>query len=284
MTRKLIIESGATKSQWLLISVDGAAVRVELPGMNVSTMAMGEIEAIIAEGAASVGDFTVRSSVTEIYLYTAGVIDAPRREALESAFRAQFPALTVLEMESDLLAAARAVCGHAPGIAVILGTGSNSCLFDGKEIVAHVNSGGFILGDEGSAARLGLKFAQDHIKGLVPAEVDADFCARFDGSYANIVANVYGRTGISSSPSAYLGAYAPFLMGWYDRSEYVRNLVDENFRDMFRRYVRRYNSDLPVGIVGGFGYACRDIISRIAAEEGVVISQFVKTPVDLLVS
>ena len=184
------------------------------------------------------------------------------------------------DVQTDLIGAARAACGHEPGIAAILGTGSNSCQFDGNSIVRRVYSSGFILGDEGSAATLGKLFISDFLKGFVPEAVAKDFARRFPSDYATIVENVYRNP---DSPSSYLGSFAPFILEHYDDS-YIKELVDGNFRAFIRRSIKQYDYQrYPVGVIGGFGYALRDIFTRIAAEEGIRISCFYPAPVEGLI-
>jgi N-acetylglucosamine kinase-like BadF-type ATPase len=216
------------------------------------------------------------SSAAEIHLYMAGIPSDDLKETIAGTFDRYFT-VNSLEIQSDLVGAARAVCGHEPGIAAIIGTGSNSCQFDGNKITSHVNTGGFILGDEASAATLGRLFISDFLKGLVPQEISEDFASRFPSDYSTIVANVYKSQG---SPSGYLGSFAPFIMEHYDHP-YIKELVDGNIRSFFRRAIKQYDTDnYPVGIVGGFGYAIQDIITRIASEEGITISRFIKAPID----
>lgn len=275
---KVIIESGATKGDWRLIYPgSGEAGRFLAAGTNVSTMPMKTVAETMKETGAKVA--AAAGSIDSVHLYTAGVITDRIRTELTGILEGIFPGSDI-EIQNDLTAAARAVCGHEPGIAAILGTGSNSCQFDGERIVGRVYSSGFILGDEGSAATLGKLFIADFLKGLVPEHISKDFTSRYDGSYAGIVENVYRSTG---SPSAYLGSFAPFIMEHYD-DPYVKELVDGNFRSFFRRSIKQYDYKThPVGITGGFGSAQRDIISRIAAEEDVRISGFLPRPIEGLV-
>ena len=198
---------------------------------------------------------------------------------LSSFFSTLYPNASQ-EFQSDLVAAARAACGHAPGIAAIVGTGSNSCLYDGEKIVSKVCSGGFILGDEGSAATLGRLFLSDFIKGLVPSEIAGSFASRYPSDYTSIISNVYHCEG---SPSGYLGSFAPFIMEHYAHP-YIKELVDGNFRSFIRRSLKQHDTGrYAVGVVGGFAYALKDIFSRIAEEEGVTVSRFVKAPIEGLV-
>ena len=218
-------------------------------------------------------------SAAEIYLYMAGIPSDELKEAIYATFQQYFP-VACLETYSDLMGAARAACGHQSGIAAIIGTGSNSCMYDGKEITKRVYSCGFILGDEGSAATLGKLFIADFLKGLIPSEIASEFSSRYPSDYATIVANVYKSEG---SPSGYLGSFAPFILEHYD-NPYIKELVDGNFRSFIRRSIKQYDTDkYAVGVVGGFGFALKDIFKRVAEQEGVNISRFIKSPIDGLV-
>ena len=150
----------------------------------------------------------------------------------------------------------------------------------GEKIVKRVYSSGFILGDEGSAATLGKLFLADFLKGLVPADIAADFSSRYPSDYATIVANVYRSAG---SPSAYLGALAPFIVEHYG-NPYITSLVDNNFRAFITRSLRQYEIDkYPVGVVGGFGNALKEIFSRVAEQEGVSVERFISNPIEELI-
>lgn len=275
---RLIIESGATKSDWRVVSDAGQEVaRYAAAGTNVSTMQMKAVEAIIGDVCKQIAEQGI--AIESVNMYTAGVVTERVREVLTQAFRATFVEAEV-EVMDDLTAAARAACGHDAGIVAILGTGSNSCQYDGEKIVKRVYSGGFILGDEGSAATLGKLFIADWLKGLVPKPVADDFAARYGYDYAQIVENVYHSAG---SPSAFLGGFAPFILEHYDNS-YIRALVDDNLRAFVRRSLKQYDVDkYPVGVVGGFGNALKEVLSEIAEQEGITISRFISSPIDELI-
>lgn len=275
----LIIENGASKSDWRVISETGKEIkRLLAKGSNVSTMSMDKIAGLFTENGNRL-NASINETISSIHLYTAGVITDKIREDLTNILIRVFPN-SEIEIQDDLTAAARAACGHQPGIVAILGTGSNSCQFDGNKIVKRVYSGGFILGDEGSAATLGKLFIADLIKGLVPSHIAEDFASRYDSSYKSIIYNIYRST---ESPSAYLGGLAPFIMEYY-HEPYIRELVDGNFRTFFRRCMKQYDcTALPIGIAGGFGYAMQDIIRRIAQEEGIDITTFMQHPIEGLI-
>lgn len=273
---KIIAECGATKSDWRLVS-DGTGIKqVLVSGINVSTMSMDAVRAVVDEALEQL--CCPADAIESLHVYVAGVATNEIEANLKSLFAEYFPYADV-EVQTDLVAAARAACGHAPGVAAILGTGSNSCQWDGQKIVKKVAAGGFILGDEGAAATLGRLFISDFIKGLVPAEIADDFASRYPSDYATIVANVYR----SQAPSAYLGGFAPFIMEYYSHP-YIKELVDGNFRSFIRRSLKQYDTEGgPVGVVGGFAYALKDIFLQIASEEGISVSRIIKAPIEGLI-
>ena len=273
----LIVESGATKSDWRAISKSGKEmIKVIAEGINVSTMKMDAIRSIISKATAPMAGL----EISEIYFYTAGVVTDEIKTESAKVFSEVFPKAS-FEIQTDLIAAARAACGHSEGIAAIVGTGSNSCLYDGEQIIGRVYSGGFILGDEGSAAALGKLFIADFLKGLIPADIAADFATGHECDYSTIIQNVYRS---ETSPSGYLGSFAPFIMEHYD-DPYIHELVNGNFRAFIRRSLKQYDTErYPVGVVGGFGYALKEIFAKVAEEEGVKISRFIKEPIDGLVT
>lgn len=264
----LIVESGATKTDWCLVDAGKPVRRLQTPGMNLSTI---DAEANAAVFKEAVEAF---SGVDRVHFYAAGLLEFPSQ--LDSVFQARFPGVRC-EYASDLLAAARAACGHAAGLAAILGTGSNTCHYDGDRIVRNIHGGGFIIGDEGSGAALGRMFLADLVKDLVPADIAAAFAARYEAGYADIVRNVYK----TPAPSRYLGSLAPFILERRG-DPYVDALVERNFRDLFERTLTRYDR-LPVGVVGGFGCVCRTELERLGAEYGLTFSRFIPSPMEGLI-
>lgn len=275
---RLIIESGATKADWCLVGDDGMAVgQFQTPGMNFSTMSGEDIRGIISSALPHLGEV----SFTQVFLYAAGLIEgSPAYEDALSVFSGVFPGAEV-ECASDMLAAARAVCGRSEGIAAILGTGSNSCFYDGSRILRNVRSGGFILGDEGGGACLGKLFLSDYIKGIVPEPLASEFGAAFDVDYMTVVDRVYRQP----APSAYLGSFAPWILDHRASSAYIDGLVRRNFSDFFDRSLLRHGrNDVPVGFVGGFAAACSDILMEIAEEKGLAVSRILASPMEGLIT
>ena len=280
----IIVDSGATGCKWKFVSDEGRGVdEVVLGGINFAHQA-GDLEAALGEeGFKSLEDTILRHpDVGRVFFYGAGIIarEGERIPAVmkdvDAFFERYYPG-SEREYASDLLAAARAVCGHGKGIAAILGTGSNSCLYDGKAIVSNVHSSGYILGDEGSGVALGRDFMADFLKGLVPEGLAAGFASEFKADYLTVVENVYK----GPRPAAYLSSFAPWIMHHYESSPYVRELAEENFRRFVRRCLRQYDTDrYEVGVVGGFGKANEAVLRKVFAEEGVAVSSITASPLE----
>ena len=271
----VIVESGATKSDWRVLTDDGCQIaRFLHPGTNVSSMSLVKVKEILAEGLASVSEFNADS----FFLYTAGVVTDEIKSELKDFILSKI-AFSELEIHNDLLGAARGALGRQKGVAAIMGTGSNTCFYDGVNFTQKVASGGFILGDDGSASALGRLFISDYIKNLIPAEVSSELEAQFDVSYQTIVENVY--RGIA--PARYLGGFAPFIVSHYD-NPYIKEMVDRNFQNFIDRSLKMYDTkSYPVGVVGGFGYACREIFQRLCEASGINVLGFNSEPIEGLI-
>ena len=276
---QLIVECGATKSDWTLVADGIVRQHFKTGGLNFSSGDTAYLQKTLQEAFSA-----LESAPGQIHFYAAGLFasaaaDSPYK-SLEGLLSTAFPSAE-LHLENDLLAAARALCGHGEGIAVILGTGSNACRFDGRQIVAKTASGGFILGDEGSASALGRVFIADLIKGLVPDELVRAFANR-DLTYPAIVQEVYH----GASPAAYLGGFAPTLLDHYATSDYVRERVDANFRAFFARSLRPLGAEegLPVNVTGGFGCACAPILAALGEAAGIRFGRFLASPSEALIA
>ena len=273
----LIVDAGATKSAWRWVNDRGQVVMDHtLPGINFAHQA-GRLEELLpAEAYRGLVDaFEAHPDLGSIHFYGAGLLAEPAM--LKAFFEAHCPAAAV-EYASDLLGAARAVCQRERGIAAILGTGSNSCFYDGEKIVRNVRSAGYILGDEGGGVALGRQFMADFLKGLVPDPVAGEFAAAFPVDYLTVVREVYR----GERPAAYLASFAPWILERYGRCDYVTALVEENFRSFIRRCIRQYEP-APVGIVGGFAKANEAILRKVFDAEGVAISTLLSDPTEGLI-
>jgi len=194
---------------------------------------------------------------------------------LQNCFRKVFPKARS-NAYTDLLAAARALCGKKPGIAAILGTGANSCFYDGNEIVDNVPACGFILGDEGSGAVLGKKFISDYLKRQLPSDLNTLFDQKYNLNYNSIIERVYRQP----FPNRYLATFSVFLHQ-NKTNPYVSKLLKNSFEEFFTRNVMQYDyKKYPVNLVGSVAFHYEDIIKDVAKGLGVKIGNILQSPID----
>ncbi len=274
----LIVDSGATKASWAVVS-GRDVIRVATAGINASVMPVKEVLAVAVQAAERLEEQGADlEAVEDIRFYGAGLVSSESILTVDMVLRNVFQNATVV-CGTDLLAAAKAAFGTEEGIVAVLGTGSNSGLYNGRKIVRNIRPGGFILGDEGSGCALGKAFIADWVKGLMPESVRLRFEEKFSPTYGGIVENVYRGT----APSAYLASFAPFVLSLAG-DPYIDGLVRENLGNFISRALSRYDLSLyEVSFVGSFALACREAIESIAPQYGLRIRDFIADPLDGLV-
>lgn len=271
---KLIAESGSTRTEWALVEDNHLVQRVFTEGLNPFFQTRREISRSVRLG---LPESFFKKKLDQVYYYGAGCSSYEKKNILGASLVAQFK--TPIQVESDLLAAARGLFKCEAGIACILGTGSNSCFYDGKIIVKNVKAAGYILGDEGSGAVLGKLFLADLLKGLAPKELANEFHEKLRISVNDVMESVYNLP----FPNRFLGTIAYFL-GDYMDNEYVYNLLTNNLRSFFNRNVCQYDYiNYPIRFVGSLAYAYPDILQEVAQEFGVEIDVIEETPMNGLI-
>lgn len=278
----LIADSGATKADWCVLGPGGEVMRFRTAGVNVSVMSECAVREVLSDAAGQVADAMMAgrlsgSHVSKVHFFSAGLVDEDAGNVLKRILEGIFCKAAV-DVDTDLMAAAKALWGDMSGIVAILGTGSNSCLYDGVRIVKNIRPGGFVLGDEGGGAALGKMLLADFVKGLLPE----DIMAKLHGmglDYATVVKNVYRGT----NPSAYLASFAPFVFENIG-CPYMAGIVEDNFRAFVRRSLTRYGEDvcgtLEVGVIGSVGCAGKEILKRVASREGLVVGRCLGSPIE----
>ncbi len=257
----LIADSGSTKTDWLL---GGRAI--ETAGINPVVDSWRSIAEVIS----SLPD----EGVGEAYFYGAGCTP-PYSETVRQALRHKYPNAQV-HVESDLLGAARALCQRSEGIACILGTGSNSCLYNGERIVANTPPLGYMLGDEGSGATLGRMLVGQLLKGQLAPGLKEDFFSRFRLSQTDIMDRVYRQP----MPNRFLASLVPFLATHRDAAA-INSLLVAEFRRFVRHNVAPYRRpDLPLNFVGGVAHSFRGELAQAVAQEGLTLGKIEKSPID----
>ena len=271
---KLIAESGATKTDWRLIADDGTVRSAYSAGLNPSVLDVEQMREIIAPVMPALNP--EGKSVEEIFFYGAGLVSDAAAAPLAGVLSMWYP-FAQMQFHSDMLAAARALFGNGSGVVAIMGTGSNSCLYENGVVVKNIRPGGFILGDEGSGAALGKAFVSDFIKGLLPEKVEKDFVRESGLDYQKIVQKVYREP----APSAFLASFAPFILERTDEP-YIKNLVDSVIESFVVRSLKRYGQTVKVGVVGSFGCACEAVLRETGIRHGLEFTMFLKSPIDKL--
>lgn len=255
----LIAVSGSTFTDWVFVK-DGQIVdREKTEGINPYFQSRKEISRSIRLG---LPEEYFRRKLQKIYYYGAGCSNDDKKKVVSQSLISQFK--TPVVVESDLLAAARGLCVERSGLVCILDTGSNSCLYDGKEIVQNIKSCGYILGDEGSASYLGKSFLSDVLKGIAPAELASAFYQHFNTSPNEIMSSVYDMP----LPHYYLSSLSFFLKDYLE-VDYVRELITEGFRIFMRRNLCRYSyQEFPVYFTGSVSVAYSSILKDVCQEFG----------------
>lgn len=273
----LVADCGSTKIDWCLLN-DGKVVKqVFTLGMNAVMLTEEEMRQRLAdELAPELAGYPVAS----VYFYGAGCISEEVCSNVARAIRANLPSAETVEVHTDLLAAARALCGHDRGIACILGTGSNSCYYDGTRIVDNVSPLGFILGDEGSGAVLGKILLGDVLKNQLPADLCEKFLSQYELDRLSIIRRVYKEP----QPNRFMASVTPFLIENIDRPE-IHTLVLNAFKAFFTRNIAQYPgyADLAVNFIGSIAYYYREVLEEAAAACGCRIGSIIKSPMEGLI-
>lgn len=271
----LIADSGSTKTDWCAVEEGRVVVRVSTSGINPYHQDERAIRGILCgELLTQLGD--VRPD--RVVFYGSGCREE-KVPMMTSLLKNIFDNVADIEVNGDLIGAARAVLGVEEGIACILGTGSNSCLYDGHRIVVNIPPLGYILGDEGSGAVLGKMFINEMLKNSSLHHVRDEFFRLSRLSESDIIERVYRQP----QANKFLASIAPFVHEHLD-NEAVRAVVIDNFRQFFLKNVKRYRRpDLACGFVGSMAWHFKAELCEAARLEGVSVGRVVKSPMEGLV-
>ena len=271
----LLADSGSTKTDWCLVDNGVLVKQIFTKGTNPFFQTEDEISAEVSENLLPYLD---TAKVDAVWFYGAGCAFPEKNEIVRAAIARHLD--VPIEVGSDLLGAARGLCGRQPGIACILGTGSNSCFYDGKEIVSNVSPLGFILGDEGSGAVLGKMLVGDVLKNQLPAALKEEFLARYELTPAIILERVYKKP----FPNRFLASLAPFLVDHLD-VPVTHTLVLNGFKAFFDRNVKQYDyKQYPVHLIGSLAYYYRSVLQEAAEQTGVRLGTIKQSPMEGLIS
>lgn len=273
----LIADCGSTKIDWCLVEKGEIVKRLFTPGINAVLLTEEEIRQRIAEEVApELQGYDIR----EIYFYGAGCISD---EVCGNVSRAIFASIAapVIEVYTDMLGAARALCGRQPGIACIMGTGSNSCRYDGEKIVDNVSPLGYILGDEGSGAVLGKILLGDVLKRQLPEELCEKFLKEYDLDRMKIINRVYKEP----QANRFMASVTPFLLQNIEEPS-IHRLVLNAFKLFFVRNIANYEGykSLTINFIGSIAYYYKEVLQEAAAAVDCHIGIVVQSPMEGLIA
>lgn len=272
----LIADSGSTKTDWCLVEHGELLQQIFTKGTNPFFQTEEEISNEIAT---ALLPQLKAGELDAVYFYGAGCAFPDKIETVRRAILRHLPVKGEVEVSTDMLAAARGLCGHTPGIACIMGTGSNSCYYDGRLIVQNVSPLGFILGDEGSGACLGKLLVGDILKNQMTPELKEKFLTQFNLTPADIIDRVYRKP----FPNRFLASLSPFLAQNIGEP-CVHSLVLNSFKSFLKRNVMQYHyQDTPVHFIGSVAYYYKDVLAQAASEMGIRLGTILKSPMEGLI-
>lgn len=271
----LLADGGSTKVDWRLVDGNKEIKRILTKGANPFLRTREDIG---EELAAVLKPALDGYQIDAVYFFGAGCVSADKSRPLADAI-ADNVNTPRIEIESDLLAAARGLCGESSGIACILGTGSNSCFYDGKEIVQHVPSLGYVLGDEGSGSVLGKLFIGACLKGLLSKGIREKFLDEYELTYEAILEAVYKKP----MANRFLASVSPFIAkNLHDQTIY--DLVCGAFREFFVRNVMQYDyQNNEAHFTGSVAFHYEELLRKTGAELGVGTGAVTQSPMEGLI-
>lgn len=272
----LIADSGSTKTDWRLVEHNNSVKAFRTCGFNPYYQDSKEI---LDSFQKELLPLLSGKRPDSIYFYGAGCSTGEKQSIIRTSLLSIFPE-TKVEVQSDLIGAARALCGKNPGIACILGTGSGSCSWNGVQIIEQIPSLGFILGDEGSGAYLGKKLITAYLREKLPTGIRVDLNKQYHINKDEVLR----RVNKEEIPSRYLASFARFYPGHLD-DPFIFKLAYQSFEDFARNYIVRYRKfrDYPVHFVGSIAYHNRSVLEKLAADMPFRLEKIITDPVEGLI-
>jgi len=272
---KIVVDCGGTKGDWRFIARDGSVTNYESRGFSPVTQSMWDLEQII-----KIDLPQIEATVTEVHYYGTGVHSETIIHSMTSTLSHLLKANNV-NVNTDLFAACRATCQDNHGIVAILGTGSASCLYDGKEIVDKIPSLGFIAGDEGAGSMIGKKILQSYFYREMPQKIQAAFEENYTLTREEMLENIYKRPGANS----YLASFANFALT-LKKEPFIHNIIIKEFDRFTLRHLSKYENDGSVKchFVGSIAWFLKEELEISLAKFGLQLGNIIRKPIDQLVA
>jgi len=271
-----VIDSGSTKADWKFLSPNAYPISISTMGFNPYYHG----ESVILPKIKKAFDGKIDPlMLTKIFFYGAGCSDPDLNKIISDALQKYFVNAEI-KVDPDILACALATCKDQPGISCILGTGSNSCLFDGEKIIDNVPNLAYVLGDEGSGGHLGKLLLQGYFYREFPEDIKNDF----EEVYGNDKQVFKDKIYLEPNANVYLASFAKFLSDHKDHI-YIQSLVNRAFTEFIKRHVRKYkdHTNLPIHFIGSVAYHFGDILKMVLDERSLKLGMIIKKPINNLV-
>jgi N-acetylglucosamine kinase-like BadF-type ATPase len=278
----IVADSGSTKCDWILVRPNGKRELISTIGFNPYFI---DTEGITAELNKEFIQQVPETKIQKVFFYGAGVHNAERAAIVSESLKGFFKNATKIEILHDLLGAARATCLTEAGITCILGTGSNTCLYDGEKIVDNVTNLGFMLGDEGSGSWLGRQLLRGYFYREFPQNLKEKFEAEFGTNGGKVDRNEIMNTIYDNDkPNTYLATFAKF-MAENKEELYIQKIVIAAFEELVARHVLKYkdHTELPIHFVGSIAYHFQDLLQLVLAEHNLKLGVIIRKPVERMV-
>lgn len=269
----LICDCGSTKAEWTLLDGNDVAKRFITNGFNPNFTDNLTMNNIIGEAINSIDN----QNVSSVYFYGSGCGSDGNQLKIILIFSKLCPQAKA-EVYPDTLAACHALFGKNPGVACILGTGSNACVYDGENITQSVASLGFMLGDEGSGCHIGKRIVHDYFLGIMPEDLRAKFDEKYHLNRDAFLKRVYQ----GEQPSRYLAEFTMFAME-YIENQYIKNIVGECFEEFMNVEMRLDASLHDIAFVGSVAFTFKDILLQVLENHNIKCSKIIKSPMDGLI-
>ena len=274
MAYKLIIESGSTKTDWVIITPQ-KNIRFTTQGINPS--ASDHIFDLIVEKPEILGS---ASSIDEIYYFGAGVIDNATRSVVQNWLSKYFTEVKAYRIQSDMLGAAKSTAGNNKGIICILGTGSNSCVYDGNNIIDNIPALGYALSNEGGGSKIGGELIKAYFYRRMPKNVHNEFEERYSLNKSELIENLYKK----GNPTAYLASFAQFLNETGNK-QWRRKFLFPLFQEFIDLRIKQYSEYLHYDLhfVGSIAYFYADVIKDVIQYNNLSYKSIIQKPIDGLI-
>lgn len=274
----IVADSGSTKCDWAIVENDGSIVSVfSTIGFNPYFHSK---EFILKELHINRGHFPPLKRVEKVFFYGAGASAPHLNKILQEALSFFFSKASVIEVDHDLIGAAYACYDGRPAISCILGTGSNSCFFDGEKIHEEVPSLAYILGDEGSGSYFGRELLRSYFYKRLPKEILEPFVKEFQPSKDKVINSVYKEP----HANVYLAGYMHFISTFREHP-FMKKMIEKGLNEFIDIHIKCFDNfkEVPVHFVGSVGYFCEDILQKVAKENKFTIGKIEKKPIDGLI-